>query len=190
MLLTGLCVCAIYKITNRSLLKPYKQKLTQMPTISLPNIPYPIRATTYAYDYDSFMDIDKQKEVFLFHGSKHNNVEGIVKTGLLIKKAGPGLYGRAIYLADSCQKADQYSDTPNYRIYEDTYVLSMLLVRTTLGANCKAREWHKTKCHSKIGGKAITNRMKFYEFMFQDSKQLYVEYIVRYTRIYNIYEKD
>ena len=182
---TGLRVCAIFQVTNKELLKIYKQKLTETPTISLPTIPYPIRTTTYAHNYDNYMSIDKQKEVYLFHGTKNHNVESIVKYGFLIDKAGNGLYGKAIYLTDSCQKADQYSDTTNHRIYKDTYVFAMLLVRASLGVTCKANIRHKTKCHSTIGGKAVTNTMKFHEFMFQDTKQLYVDYVIFYERKYN-----
>ncbi len=48
-------------------------------------------------------------EVFLFHGTPKDNVDGIVKNGFNIAKANEGLYGKAVYLAESAEKADQYA---------------------------------------------------------------------------------
>ena len=48
-------------------------------------------------------------EVYLFHGTKTDNIRGIVESGFSLKYATNGLYGRALYLAESSEKSDQYS---------------------------------------------------------------------------------
>ena len=48
-------------------------------------------------------------EVWLFHGTKFENVPSIQEEGLDYEAAGDGLYGKWIYLTDSPQKADQYA---------------------------------------------------------------------------------
>lgn len=50
-------------------------------------------------------------ETFLFHGTKTSNVDGLHRNGFDMSKASGGLYGKWIYLADSSQKADQYTGT-------------------------------------------------------------------------------
>ena len=48
-------------------------------------------------------------EVYLFHGSKLEFIPGILEDGFDLKRARTGLYGKAIYLAENSEKADQYS---------------------------------------------------------------------------------
>ena len=51
-------------------------------------------------------------ERWLFHGTSGKGVEGITNTDFRLDLAGTGaglLYGRGIYLAESCMKADEYS---------------------------------------------------------------------------------
>lgn len=50
-------------------------------------------------------------EVYLFHGTKQENVDGIVKNGFDLQRSGGGLYGKALYFAESAQKSDQYAGT-------------------------------------------------------------------------------
>ncbi len=50
----------------------------------------------------------KINEVWLFHGTKLENIRPIHQDGLDFDKASDGLYGKWIYLTDSPQKADQY----------------------------------------------------------------------------------
>ena len=47
-----------------------------------------------------------------------------------MRKSKDGLYGKGIYLTESSQKADQYSDSPNKRKRKH---LTMFIVRTRLG---------------------------------------------------------
>jgi len=48
-------------------------------------------------------------EGYFFHGTKPEVVENVICQGLDIRMAGTALLGRAIYLAESSTKADQYT---------------------------------------------------------------------------------
>lgn len=48
-------------------------------------------------------------EVYLFHGSRAENINSIATEGFRLDKAQRGLYGTGVYLAESSQKADQYA---------------------------------------------------------------------------------
>lgn len=48
-------------------------------------------------------------EQYLFHGTRKYNIPKIAKNGLDIQKAQKGLYGKALYFAESAQKSDQYA---------------------------------------------------------------------------------
>lgn len=60
---------------------------------------------------DDFPCDDKINEVYLFHGTPKENVDGIFENGFMLQKAGEGLYGKALYFAESAQKSDQYPGT-------------------------------------------------------------------------------
>ena len=48
-------------------------------------------------------------EGYFFHGTKPDVVENVICQGLDIRMAGTAVLGRAIYLAESSTKADQYT---------------------------------------------------------------------------------
>ena len=48
-------------------------------------------------------------EAYLFHGTKIDCVKHILKKGFDLSKSKEGFYGKAIYLAESSEKADQYA---------------------------------------------------------------------------------
>ena len=48
-------------------------------------------------------------EVYLFHGTAEENNGSIIREGFRMDKANNGLYGKALYFAESVQKADQYA---------------------------------------------------------------------------------
>lgn len=51
-------------------------------------------------------------ELYLFHGTPRNNIEGVCKLGLDPKMGrGKAVLGQAIYMAESSTKADQYTGT-------------------------------------------------------------------------------
>ena len=72
-------------------------------------------------------------ERWLFHGTSGKGVEGITNTDFRLDLAGTGaglLYGRGIYLAESCMKADEYCvkvDTKFGKLY------GLLVCRVCLG---------------------------------------------------------
>ena len=51
----------------------------------------------------------RENEMYLFHGTRLENIKGIIDNGFNLGRARMGLYGKAIYLAESSEKADQYS---------------------------------------------------------------------------------
>merc|ERR1712107_255757 len=70
-------------------------------------------------------------EVVLFHGTKPIAAERITSEDFRLDLAGSSagtLYGRGIYLAENCSKADEYSSCDS-----STGLYTMLLCRTTLG---------------------------------------------------------
>ena len=48
-------------------------------------------------------------EVFLFHGTKRENISAIIGRGLDCRLARPSMFGKGLYFADSSTKADQYA---------------------------------------------------------------------------------
>mmetsp|Transcript_90785 Transcript_90785/g.228314 ORF Transcript_90785/g.228314 Transcript_90785/m.228314 type:complete len:314 (-) Transcript_90785:35-976(-) len=129
-------------------------------------------------------------EVWLFHGTKSFAAEAIVSNDFRVDLAGSSagsLYGRGIYLAENCTKADEYSYPDRGGLY------TMLVCRTTLGkvhynaerlpdprrcedACCKG------DCHSVLGDRKAC-RGTFREFCVFDEDQVYPNYVVTYKRI-------
>merc|ERR1712023_383506 len=75
------------------------------------------------------LDSDANEE-FLFHGTNDSAAEGITRGDFLVNLAGSNagtLYGRGVYLAESCSKSDEYSAE------NSDGMRCMLLCRTTLG---------------------------------------------------------
>lgn len=60
-------------------------------------------------DLDDFPCDPKINEMYLFHGTKAANVNGIIENGFDIERAQRILYGKAIYFAETAQKSDQYA---------------------------------------------------------------------------------
>ena len=53
--------------------------------------------------------LSEVNEGYFFHGTKPEVVENVICQGLDIRMAGDFVLGRAIYLAESSTKADQYT---------------------------------------------------------------------------------
>jgi len=53
--------------------------------------------------------LSEVNEGYFFHGTKPEVVENVICQGLDIRMAGDSVLGRAIYLAESSTKADQYT---------------------------------------------------------------------------------
>ena len=119
------------------------------------------------------------REVFLFHGTQLKNVRDITENGFDVRKSKRGLYGHpGIYLAESSQKADQYTDNPTNRREKN---LSMFLVRTSLGNTCiYESHYHRAHlCDTVVGGCG----KRFREFVKKDNAQVYPEFLIIYDRL-------
>ena len=59
-------------------------------------------------------------EVFLFHGTKRENIDSIAKKGFLVNGQGQAsLYGSGVYLAECSEKADQYAGNVSLGIFHN-----------------------------------------------------------------------
>jgi len=73
-------------------------------------------------------------EVWLFHGTHPIAVDKITADNFSVNLAGSStgtLYGRGLYFAEACSKADEYAEDDASGIYKGLY--AMLLCRVTLG---------------------------------------------------------
>lgn len=128
---------------------------------------------------------------WLWHGTNDEAAACITKGDFLINKAGSNagtLYGRGIYLAESCSKSDEYS------IENDDGLRCILLCRATLGninyndethpdVNRLVRSCVKGPCHCVLGDREKC-RGTFREFIVYDDDQVYPEYLLWYRRVY------
>lgn len=129
---------------------------------------------------------------WLFHGTTAG--EAIAKSDFRIDKAGSNvgtMFGRGIYLAESCTKSDEYSQ-------EDPQGLrQMLLCRAILGniLYCDEKDPNKDDCvrqctmqpaifHSVLGDREKVHGT-FREFIVYDEDQVYPEFVVWYKRHYD-----
>jgi hypothetical protein len=130
-------------------------------------------------------------ETILFHGTKTIAAEKITSDDFRIDLAGSSagtLYGRGIYLAENCTKADEYS-----QVDRATGLYTMLLCRATLGQLLYSADVNPDprKCeqaclrgnfHSVLGDRKAC-RGTFREFVVFDEDQVYPNYVVRYRRV-------
>ena len=119
-----------------------------------------------------------RSEVFLFHGTRLENAREIIENGFDVSRSKRGLYGHpAIYLAESSQKADQYTDDMTNRRVRN---LGMFLVRTTLGkTRMFGAETDDSPCDTIIGG----SNKRFREFLKNKNNQVYPEFLIIYDRM-------
>lgn len=117
-------VKAVYKLINKPLRERYLSNVTKYRTIAkqlrrgrfmqidavqdaLAQNPI-LTEQLRAIDPDDYPCDDKINEVYLFHGTSKENVDGIFENGFMLQKAKEALYGKALYFAESAQKSDQY----------------------------------------------------------------------------------
>lgn len=164
------------------------------------------RATPRSEDPDSPMGSTQQlaksllgplatdlNEYYLWHGTGPAEAQGIANSGFDLDQAGScrgALFGRGLYFAESCLKADEYVRA------DDEGRFPLLLCRVTLGHvnYCDAedpwelREALRVSCRDGAGGhhSVLGDREKvrqtFREFVIFDGFQAYPEYIVWYRR--------
>jgi len=132
-------------------------------------------------------------EHYLWHGTGPSEAKGIAAKGFDMDQAGSSrgaLFGRGLYFAESCLKADEYVRP------DDKGRFPLILCRVTLGNinYCDAedpwelRETLRVSCRAGVGGhhSVLGDREKvrqtFREFVVFDGHQAYPEYIVWYSR--------
>mmetsp|Transcript_29336 Transcript_29336/g.92600 ORF Transcript_29336/g.92600 Transcript_29336/m.92600 type:complete len:847 (-) Transcript_29336:54-2594(-) len=132
-------------------------------------------------------------EHYLWHGTGPAEAAGIAEMGFDLDQAGSSrgaLFGRGLYFAESCLKADEYVRP------DDKGCFPLILCRVTLGHvnYCDAedpwelRDTFRSSCRAGPGGfhSVLGDREKvrqtFREFVVFDGHQAYPEYIVWYTR--------
>eukprot|EP00747_Dinoflagellata_sp_TGD_P122417 gnl/TRDRNA2_/TRDRNA2_173623_c0_seq1.p1 gnl/TRDRNA2_/TRDRNA2_173623_c0~~gnl/TRDRNA2_/TRDRNA2_173623_c0_seq1.p1 ORF type:complete len:187 (+),score=19.97 gnl/TRDRNA2_/TRDRNA2_173623_c0_seq1:744-1304(+) len=128
---------------------------------------------------------------WLFHGTNDQAAASISRGDFRIDKAGSNagtLYGKGIYLAESCSKSDEYT-TPN-----GERLRCILLCRVMLGnvnysdeaqpdVNQLVLSCVHGEFHSVLGDREKIHGT-FREFIVYDHEQVYPEYILWYRRIY------
>lgn len=132
-------------------------------------------------------------EHYLWHGTGPAEAGGIAERGFDLDQAGSSrgaLFGRGLYFAESCLKADEYV-RPDGKTW-----FPLILCRVTLGNinYCDAedpwelRDTFRASCRAGPGGfhSVLGDREKvrqtFREFVVFDGHQAYPEYIVWYSR--------
>lgn len=123
----------------------------------------------------------RQGEVFLFHGTTSENLKGIITRGFDLGKSKRGLYGRpGIYLTESSQKADQYTDKTiaDRRTATDQYLM-MVIVRVALGRTKLFEKKRPGKTYDTI---VAGSDKRFREFVVTRSSHIYPQFLVIYKR--------
>merc|ERR1712079_495348 len=137
--------------------------------------------------------VDKAiNEAWLWHGTSEAGAAGITDTDFDLVRAGTAtgsLFGRGLYFAESCMKADEYA------AQDSRGLCPLLLSRVVLGRvrYCDAKEPSliasslEASCkgggfHSVIGDREKV-RGTYREFIVFDNDQVYPEYVVWYRRV-------
>ena len=78
-------------------------------------------AEVYDDEELDYCDLDwlEQNKLYLFHGTPAANVESIIRNGFDVNRCVNNCYGKGIYLTESSQKADQYTDAQNFLLYDN-----------------------------------------------------------------------
>lgn len=130
-------------------------------------------------------------EAILFHGTRAIAAEKITSDDFRLDLAGSSagtLYGRGIYLAENCTKADEYSHpdpaTGLYTILLCRAALGQLLYSADLNPDPRQCEQAclRGDFHSVLGDRKAC-RGTYREFIVFDEDQVYPNYVVRYRRV-------
>ena len=166
----------------------YRNNLKNMSKIDFPGDLAPIKTstlTTLAND----LELDTDKEVVLFHGTKIDTMNLIMKNGFNMDYTSDNsLFGRGLYFAESYQKSDQYVDDRNER--RDEW-LTMILARVALGKVNKTDKDHVDRPYSPEAGfdsavaahEKSNRKYRFREFIVANDQQCFPEYVIIYKRL-------
>jgi hypothetical protein len=144
---------------------------------------------------------EKINEAYLWHGTKYENVEHIFSQDFRMGRKALGFFGKGLYFAESCAKADEYAGEHEhidgwYCEHSDKSVLAgkrvcvMLLCRVVLGqVDVEEREGSysqkvgtpKTHTYDSLFGEREFHRR---EVIVYHEKAVFPEFAVFYTREY------
>jgi len=134
---------------------------------------------------------DEINEVYLWHGTHVRAAIGIAQNDFRINLAGTGagtMYGRGVYMAESCTKADEYTKDEPGGYYDKIFAL--VLCRVVMGKYFYTMERDMTaeaKVREGEFDSTCGDRKKlvgtFREFVVYDNSQLYPEYVVLVSRV-------
>eukprot|EP00747_Dinoflagellata_sp_TGD_P208326 gnl/TRDRNA2_/TRDRNA2_81828_c0_seq1.p1 gnl/TRDRNA2_/TRDRNA2_81828_c0~~gnl/TRDRNA2_/TRDRNA2_81828_c0_seq1.p1 ORF type:complete len:471 (+),score=72.68 gnl/TRDRNA2_/TRDRNA2_81828_c0_seq1:164-1576(+) len=150
-----------------------------------------LKTSEFANQGDSYQLDMTANQAWLFHGTSHQGAQLITQEDFRVDVAGSNagtLYGRGVYLAESCAKSDEYCE-------EKDGLRPMLVCRVSLGQVLYCDE--KTPdtdslVHQCVNGQydsVLGDREKihgtFREFIVYDEDQVYPEILVWYKRRYD-----
>ncbi|CAE8708449.1 unnamed protein product [Polarella glacialis] len=130
-------------------------------------------------------------EAYLWHGTTVRRGLAIAQDDFSLRFAGSGagsMYGEGLYFAESCTKADEYSQAEPGGHYEGTHAL--LLCRACLGKffyvtdrdpGAKQRV-ESGEFDSTVGDRAASAKT-YREVVLYDPDQVYPEYVILYDRL-------
>ncbi|EKX32232.1 hypothetical protein GUITHDRAFT_82501 [Guillardia theta CCMP2712] len=142
----------------------------------------------------SLLQDKTSNEAFLFHGTKHDMADAILKSGLDERVCSlEGLFGAGVYLAENSSKSDEYCTPDSHGICR------MLLVRVALGTPFEALQTMRrarrppampgsSRLHDSV--MAVTRDThpqacldKHREFIVYDRRQTYPELLIEFRRV-------
>eukprot|EP00930_Biecheleria_cincta_P052589 TRINITY_DN3783_c0_g2_i4.p1 TRINITY_DN3783_c0_g2~~TRINITY_DN3783_c0_g2_i4.p1 ORF type:complete len:944 (+),score=114.28 TRINITY_DN3783_c0_g2_i4:37-2868(+) len=135
---------------------------------------------------------DDTNEVFLWHGTQIRKGLAIAQDDFDLSFAGSGagtMYGKGLYFAESCTKADEYAKDEDDGHYEKIH--AMLLCRVCVGNYHYVTDrdpsaidhFHRGDTDSTIGDRAAAVHT-YREIVVYDADQVYPEYLVLYKRLH------
>ncbi|XP_063415772.1 protein mono-ADP-ribosyltransferase PARP14-like [Mytilus trossulus] len=134
-------------------------------------------------------------EVYLFHGTKEENIYSILTDGLDKRLSSNAMFGSGIYFAESSTKADQYTDCKTDRSMDQKrFFLSRVCLGNTYIIE-EPRSLRKPPCtickeevcrvHDRINfadSVVADGKCLFREFIVFNNNQCYPEYLITYAR--------
>ena len=142
----------------------------------------------------SLLQDKTSNEVFLFHGTKHEMADVILKSGLDERVCSlEGLFGAGIYLAENSSKSDEYCTS------DSRGICRMFVVRAVLGTPFEAVQAMNNarrppampgseRLHDSVIGVTQDTHptaclKKYREFIVYDRRQTYPEFLVEFRRV-------
>eukprot|EP00930_Biecheleria_cincta_P037796 TRINITY_DN25974_c0_g1_i1.p1 TRINITY_DN25974_c0_g1~~TRINITY_DN25974_c0_g1_i1.p1 ORF type:complete len:789 (+),score=72.08 TRINITY_DN25974_c0_g1_i1:113-2479(+) len=138
------------------------------------------------------LDVE-MNECLMWHGTHVRAALSIAHNGFALNLAGSSggnMYGKGIYLAESCTKADEYAKDDETGGYYNG-VFALVLCRVVMGKmyytdkrDPEAGGHTKNGTHDSTCGDRAASADTFREFVVYDADQVYPEFLVFYSRLY------